>query len=441
MHRFTHRTVIFLLLIGLPSLAIAQRTVTIMGKVTDKEFNKALDNSSVSFEGTDIGTATNSRGRYTLTYTHKKPLKLVISHIGYQDADLLIDNSVLKGRDTVYLNFQLEFDAVLMPIVNINGKPDTIFGHEELSVEDFEFHNGNYLILTYEKTLKRGSELVYTDQNQKIKYRYPVPENRQALELYVDYQGEINLICKKAVYRIEIGDSKLALYPRDPKDFEFSVKPIVDTAEHMLYFTDYHPDYPALNYFGENIEEDTVALIRFVTDNHLMELYRSEYKYLPPKLKLEAVRMGMKYNIDKEVAAAIISGFANSMYYNPLYAPLFVVNDTVLVFDHYNDLIYRYDTDNHFIDSVDITYHKEKQKDWEELIIVDEVSHNVYAVFTRSGYTYLKQIDTETGEVIKTFKFSYKYANRIHIKNDFVYYVYRPYGSLQKKFLYRELIN
>lgn len=441
MQKVLIRTLVLLILFVMPAAAVAQRTVTIMGKITDKETNAILPNAAVKFQGTSVGTAANSKGRYSLTYQHSKPMKLVVSSLGYEDSDMIVDNSVIRGRDTIYLNFQLDVQVYTGPVVNINGKPDTIFGHEQLSVEDFEFHDGNYVILTYEKTLKRGSEIIYADRGEEIIARYPVPETRKAKELFVDYEGQINLICEHAVYRVDIADEKIALYPRDVKDFEFSVKPIVDTAENKLFFTDYHPDYPAFIYFNEKIEEDTVEMIRFITDNFLMELYRSEYKYLEPRDKLLARDLADKYNVEKEIAGAILSGFANSIYYDPLYAPLFNINDTITVFDHYNNLIYRYDTDNNFIDSVEITYHQEKQKKWEKLIIIDEVTHAVYAVFSKNGFTYLKQINTSTGEVVKTFKFAYKYANRIHIKNDFAYYVYRPYGSLQKKFLYRELIN
>jgi hypothetical protein len=432
------RTLVFLALIAVPSLVIAQRTVTVTGKVVDRETNKALYPADIIIEGTTYGATTNKHGQFTLKYPHLKPVKLSVSRVGYGAYDIIIDNSKIDDNDSLHVVVSLDFEAVVINTFVMNIKPDTIFGHPELSVEDFEFYEDYYVVLVYEKTLKKGSKVVLTNYKQEVLSSVRIDE--EARELFKDFRGNINVICEKGIYRVDVLEEELTLHPRSVADFNYSVKPVLDTISDQYYTTDYHPEYPAITYFAEDVEDDTVAVIRYIENEDLMELYRSEYKYLPPRAKLQAVRLGMKYKIDKEIAAAIISGFAHSIYYKPIYAPLFVVNDTVMIFDHYHDLIFRYDMQNNLIDSVDITYHKQKEREWEELMIVDKETGKVYALFNRNGYTYLKNIETETGEVIKTFKFTYRYADRVHIRGDQVYYVYRPYGSLQKKFMYKENI-
>jgi hypothetical protein len=53
----------------------------------------------------------------------------------------------------------------------------------------------------------------------------------------------------------------------------------------------------------------------------------------------------------------------------------------------------------------------------------------------------LKRIDMKTGKIIGSFKLSNQYVEKIKIKGDYVYYIYRPFESLQEKFVYKELIS
>ena len=51
------------------------------------------------------------------------------------------------------------------------------------------------------------------------------------------------------------------------------------------------------------------------------------------------------------------------------------------------------------------------------------------------------QIDTGAGQTILGFKLHHKYVGKIQVNNGYVYYLYRPFESLDKKALYREAIG
>ncbi|MGB0425017.1 MAG: hypothetical protein ACPGED_11855, partial [Flavobacteriales bacterium] len=167
--------------------------------------------------------------------------------------------------------------------------------------------------------------------------------------------------------------------------------------------------------------------------------FRSEYKWLSTRDKLNAKRLEIATGIDKEIFGAYMTGFSNSPYYNALYAPLFVENDSVFVFDHYADFMYTYTQNYEKLDSVPISYHKGKtSRFWEEQVIFDQGNGNAYTVFRRNGNCYLQGIDKKSGESLGNFKMFHRYPENLVIKNGEVYYVYRPFESPQKKFLYRE---
>ena len=96
-----------------------------------------------------------------------------------------------------------------------------------------------------------------------------------------------------------------------------------------------------------------------------------------------------------------------------------MVDDTVVVFDHYEDKLYRFDKDNNLIDSAAISYHKTRKRlEWRKEMVMDDEEGHVYAIFLIDGYHHLKKINTHTGEVVETFKFAFKYAERIQVKGE-----------------------
>ncbi|MGZ3901094.1 MAG: hypothetical protein ACXVNQ_11550, partial [Bacteroidia bacterium] len=100
------------------------------------------------------------------------------------------------------------------------------------------------------------------------------------------------------------------------------------------------------------------------------------------------------------------------------------------------------DRKNKIIDSVKISYHHPKNwREWKKQLYVDEFENKVYAFFSKNDHHYLKQIDFQTGKEIKTYKLKHPSAEKIKIKDGYVYYIYRPFESTQEKFLYRERIE
>ena len=130
------------------------------------------------------------------------------------------------------------------------------------------------------------------------------------------------------------------------------------------------------------------------------------------------------------------------MYYEPLYAPLFVNKDTILIFDHYSDQLMKISSRFEKLDSIPISYHKDKdKKNWEQPILKDKDENKLYSLFLKHGYYFLKQIYLNDGSTLVSFKLNYRYVENVKVENGYAYYIYRPYESSQKKYLYREVIE
>ena len=91
------------------------------------------------------------------------------------------------------------------------------------------------------------------------------------------------------------------------------------------------------------------------------------------------------------------------------------------------------------LDTVPIYHHYNPNRSgWKKNIIQDKVTGAFYAVFESNGFSYLGLIDVTTGKILNKVKLAFKYVDKIRVNNNFVYYVYRPFESTQKKYLYKE---
>ncbi|MDB5232739.1 MAG: TonB-dependent receptor [Chitinophagaceae bacterium] len=84
--------------------AIAQTPVTITGSVKNKKSLETVPAVSVSVKGTSEGTYTDERGNFRLTTTHKLPVTLIISSVGFGTQEVTV-NSVSQAVN-------IDFDPV-----------------------------------------------------------------------------------------------------------------------------------------------------------------------------------------------------------------------------------------------------------------------------------------------------------------------------------------
>lgn len=438
------RTCFLFILLFSCSNVFAQRKIVVEGVIKDSITKAVLRDVTVYEENNPANKVISNRlGKFYLTINLKEnefPV-IVVKSIMYDTTRYKFSKSDirnLKSKDTLFVSINLNF-LTLGEFVK-SAAPDTVFGSKQLSVSDFEFHGENFVMLVYERRLDKGSKVIYVDKNQNVLSSFTVPD--VAKSLYKDFTGKIHVVCEKKVYQIEITDNVMQFYPIKNDFFESQVKPWVDTAEAKAYMSNFVWYYPQFDYYVYGMEDSTFKKLYTVTDKPLMQLYRAQYKYVDGQDKVQAMKAELATGVDKEIWIAIWTGFPNSIYYKQLYAPMFVKEDTVLIFDHYSNKMYRFNSENNPIDTIDINYHLGyDKKSWEEQLLKDPITNSIYSLFLREGNYYLKELNTSTGEIMNSFKLAFRYPEKIKVNDGYVYYIYRPYESAQKKFLYKEKIS
>ncbi len=429
-----------ILIFLLSQLTYGQNSYTFFGKVSN-QFGEKIKDVRINLSNSNSVFRTDSNGNYELTTNNTKNLSIKFYHVSYDRKKVYISKSLLKKAkgNRVKLNVELSVRTLREKVIYAKEKPKVVFGNETTSIADYEFIGDYMIVLAYEKSLKKDGYLQLASKKNTLITQYKTPSRPK--RLFRDFENRVYLITEYKVYNISIFKNEFRLRPVNKEDFYRFTTRIIDTTSNHFLYSDFNPNYPAFNYYSQVINDTAAKTIHYVENTFMMDLYRAEYKYAPNKEKLWAYRQELVTGIDKEIWIGA-ANFTQSIYYEPLYAPLFVNNDTTLIFDHYNDYLYKLDSELNKFDSVPIAYHKNKEKkNWEQPIIKDKDEHKMYVLFLKNGYYYLKPVSLEDGSTSVSFKLAYKYVESVKVENGFVYYIYRPYESSQKKYLYREIIR
>lgn len=131
MKRFTNYLFLSVLLVLLPSMIMAQRTIT--GKITDSESGEALIAASVAVEGTTTGTTSDVEGNYAITLPEGANV-LVFSYTGYGTQKVTVGASNVLD---VQMTFGEDFNEVLVVGYGTIKKEDATGSIASVTEEDF----------------------------------------------------------------------------------------------------------------------------------------------------------------------------------------------------------------------------------------------------------------------------------------------------------------
>lgn len=435
------RYLLFFLFVGFLSDFLAQSKSYVAFEILDSRSNEAIPNGKISLriknqDTTYVSLSFLSAGKLIVALPINETFEATISHPIYETnvfqfvSPKRVDDTLQKVIFGTRSKIQLQQEV----IAKAPGVPSVVFGSDRLSVSDFELMpNGEILLLVYPKRLDKGSELVLY-KNQAVQHSFKLKEN--PIELIRDYRGTPHVVCESGVFGIHRSENQIGISTLDKEYFMRYIFPIVDTVQSKLFFSNYSDRYPAFDYMVYDQHDSTYATILNVQDDLMMELFRSEYKWVDVRTKLWAKNLELETGIDKEIWVGT-SYFTQSIYYKELYAPLFRRNDSIFVFDYYKDQLFTFDSVGRKLDSVAIYHHYQpKQSGWKGKLIQDSETGQVYAYFEKNGNCQLKLVDLKTGQLTESVLLPHKYIEKIAIQGNAVYYIYRPFESLQKKYLY-----
>jgi hypothetical protein len=129
--------------------------------------------------------------------------------------------------------------------------------------------------------------------------------------------------------------------------------------------------------------------------------------------------------------------FYNQILKKPLYAPIFEINDSVFVYDHFKDSAMVFTISGNYVRSFQISYHY--FENWKSELLINEEKTKLYARYEIDGLTTLRQINPSTGKVMNLdILEKHIYPLQIQIRNNYAYYLYKHYLDNSIHHLYKQ---
>lgn len=443
--------------------------ITLLGNITDTQ-NKPLENVNVLNITAQIGTATDKNGKYQLTIINKTA-SLIFSHIGYKTIYKKITEETLKNltNDTLYWNVVMENEVQKLTLVEITSQKIMIeYTKPNTEVLDYEFYKDAPLVLVlegnqYKLQLIETVDSILSELNLKLKI---TPE-----KLFKDCLGNNNLLVGDTVYelRINIFFEIEFISAVCSDSFNIYIEPCIASTIEYLFLRKFGPNNQSIFYYCINKDNKELKIIDIIFDkqndlfaaiesakieglkasgigefdiNHelILKVKAESRRGLSPEKQQAIDDDNIRIGLFDWVRQYRESESFNKILTKPIYNPLIKARDSIYIFSHIDNSVYVLNNRSDSARKFDITYHFENG--WAKEIIVNEEKQNAYAKFIKEGIVYLKQINLDNGEIIKTYKLEkHIFPEKIKIKNGYAYYLYREKDMMATKKLYKQQLE
>jgi hypothetical protein len=403
---------------------------------------------SLSDSGASIRCVTDEAGHCVVQQLNDAAITIAFTRAGYkpQTVEVRWKDRPAKSALTVRL---APFE--MTPVEVTRPKPEVIFQRPDLHAADLLINDEGIWVLAYEhprmiraegeagEEILRDVRLVLLDSSYHESASCPVPEEVKGLRR--DLHNTVVIEGTSRAFDVARTADDIELVPFGLEDLRGKVLPWTDSIPGWVLGSNTDKVMPVFDHLAYDPISDSTRVVCTVMDTFMLSLFRSEYKYLKGPEKVVAMNLASELGVDKEVVAGYMSGFQHNIWFKPVYAPLFVVGDTMLVFDHAAARLRKFTRDFKEAGRVPLPYlSKVEGRDWSGRIIQDRKAGALYAVFQRNGYQWLRVIDPVTGLLGQRTRLTYRYPERTQVFDGHVYYVYRPFESMQKRSIYREKV-
>jgi hypothetical protein len=401
-----------------------------------------------SDNGASMQATTDSEGHCLVRQMKDAEASILFSAPSYRSRTVQVRWAERSARSRMTVRLA----STELPPVLVTREPELIFQRPDLHAADLLINDEGIWVLAYEhprmlraegeagEEILRDVRLVLLDPSYREFASCPVPEEVKGLRR--DLHNTVVIEGSSRAFGVVRTAQDIELVPFGLEDLRANVLPWTDSIPGWALGSNTDKVMPVFDHLAYDPGSDSTRVVCTVMDSFMLSLFRSEYKYLKGPEKVVAMNLASELGVDKEVVAGYMSGFQHNIWFKPVYAPLFVVGDTLLVFDHAAARLRKFTRDLKEAGHVPLPYlSKVEGRDWSGRIIQDRRASTLFAVFQRNGYQWLRVIDPVTGLLGERTRLTYRYPERTQVFDGSVYYVYRPSESLQKRSIYREKLN
>jgi hypothetical protein len=443
-------------LILLKPLCAQQDGFLIEGYIWDSETGAPLENVNIVVKNTNQGVSTDALG-FFLIRLYKLPFTLEISYVGYETKSITYEGMPLRS-----LRISLDPSSTPLPEVIITSQRiDTLYADRVYSVMDYALTEKGVLLLIYKARLSR-SELLLQDYDRNRLLELKVLPMKP-LRLYTDCLGEVHIHSMKKAYQLALQESSIEIYK--PYGIDYFIEVMAGCRFHLqnkVYFEVFEIMGLVKKFYAVSKLDTTSTLIAVAADEEKLaflganpenSVFMNERETEQEMLSSLSGTPSDFQTLGQIRDLSVTLRFNRMAYLSRIYAPIFNLGDTVVIFNHPAGNIEFYNTNDSLIGKTAIRYHLNPEQDsvpefmfslvnvskWKEKVLVDKKQNRAYTLFHRiNGTLDLYEINLSTGNTAYRLNIPFPYVQKIQIQDGYLYYIYKGFGEGQRKKLFRQ---
>lgn len=407
----------------------AQTTLT--GTVLGKSTNAPLSGAVVQEKGSENGAYTDENGRFELV-VNKDRIVLRIAYLGFRELNQIVDIRVQAGRDGKVppLTFSLSPDDVTLATTTItDGRLARVHPDKSVQVQDFEFLGEDVMLIVYDPDLKRNVLELRNDYGQQLAQYPHAAESPMRLE--TDCFGNLQCLSKNYAWQIDYVFRQLILRGDSIHYYKTMLQPCLALLD-STYFFAFQPHKFLKSFIYVKAEDrrkrhlyasmDTAA-VTLIDDEAAMSLL-----YTPGA---GGVRGGSASSFQEGLNAR----YLEEIQFPEVYIPMHVLGGEACIFDHTRKKLLKFNADGKQTDEIPITYPELRR--WKPNVIVDQEHRRAFTLTEKNGLTTVHRIDLDSGELGESWELPLPFVQKIRVRGDYVYFMYRDKVYDPVKRLYR----
>jgi hypothetical protein len=132
----------------------------------------------------------------------------------------------------------------------------------------------------------------------------------------------------------------------------------------------------------------------------------------------------------------VATDWMDSKILEPVFAPLYKIDDTVHIFDYTHNEVVKFDHDLNIFNTAQIDFHQDKR--WAKQIIIDETWQDLYTTMVIDGITHIHKLDKQTFIPLETFIVEgHIHIGKIRIRNGHAYFLHKNHFRNTHRMIYR----
>tara|TARA_R110002050_G_scaffold149463_1_gene276048 strand:+ start:90792 stop:92045 length:1254 start_codon:yes stop_codon:yes gene_type:complete len=377
------------------------------------------------------------------------------------------DNQTISN-DGGYFELKTNLDTVVLTIRHVSflTKTDTIniltndrfisitLIKKEINLDSVTVNEKRYPDFLMDYEISKGVIYTLNRRNKKRFVKTFNPEKSWLIEKEVskkyndikkDCFGNIHLIADDSVRQIFVYNNDIFTIANfSIAEFQKQLEPCVAAFDNRIITSKYanHDQQLILDlYHNKSVTHFANIWDEEATKNaqsYYSEIIRLYYQNTPEEQNIielgvwdgDLVKLIVPYAIIASNGTILRSGWTTEQigwYKNvaakPLYCPVFVLDENLILFDFVNGVLKTYRFDGQLLNSIPISFHK--NKGWVEQVLADEATGKLYTIYQLNGAYFISEINTEDG-TIKELKpcFSKQYPENIRVYNEKVFYIF-----------------